>query len=268
MSLQASTLRPGFLVSLKTKISGNVSYKKATLDAEHLDEDGAQHARWETERTIVDPEEFERAKQVRNRCRTLIAGVCSATSFALLCPENKATKLENAITESRRLADTFNEGASTTEIEVLVITGRISPDDSEAIRSINSELRGLLAEMKTGIEKLDVEVIRDAANRARAIGSMLSPDAAKKLKDTISAVRGAARKITKAGEVASREVNALAIKAITDARTAFLDLDDHAVPTDVALPEAEGRMLDLAPSEDTENAAPHVTVPAFELESE
>ena len=51
-----STLRPGLLVSPQDhRIAGNVSYRTLTLEGDHITEDGARRARWETERTVVDP---------------------------------------------------------------------------------------------------------------------------------------------------------------------------------------------------------------------
>lgn len=267
MSLQSSTLRPGVLVSLKTSVAGNVSYNKTTIEAAHLVEDGTQQAKWQTERTIVDVNEHNRAKTTRGRCRSLITGVCAQSAFGLLCPENKAKELEDAIAEARRLADQFNADAKVTKIEVYVMCGRIEPNDYEAVRAINSELRDLLEEMKTGLAAFNVDAIRAAANKARAIGSMLSTDAASRLKGAIDSARGAARKIVSAGEVASREMTNFAIGQITEARTAFLDLDTK--PADVQAPEEAGRALDLVPTDDAAPAtAPSVEVPAFELAPE
>jgi hypothetical protein len=42
---------------------------------------------------------------------------------------------------------------------------------------VAEDFRELLAEMETGLQNLDVKVVRDAANKARNIGAMLSPDA-------------------------------------------------------------------------------------------
>lgn len=249
MTIQSNTLRPGLLVSLKTSISGNVRYAKAVIDAEHKTEAGESKARWETERTIIDPVEHEAAKQARSKASAMIRGVCAASAFGLLCPENAASDLEAAITGARTIADAFNEGAKLSRISVYVITGRIAPDDVEAVKAINSEISELLAEMAQGVEKLDVKAIRDAAGRARKIGSMLSPDSEARVRIAIDTAREAAKKIVKAGEQASQEIDATAVRKITEMRTAFLDLDDA---KEIAAPAASARALDLAPSAQSE----------------
>lgn len=249
MTIQSNTLRPGLLVSLKTSIAGNVRYAQAVIEAEHKTEAGEAKARWETERTIVDPVEHEAAKVARSKASALIRGVCATSAFGLLCPENAAPDLEKAIAEARALADTFNEGAKLSRISVYVITGRIAPDDVEAVKAINSEISELLAEMATGVQNLDVKAVRDAASRAKRIGSMLSPDSEARVRIAIDTAREAAKKIVKAGEQASQEIDATAVRKITEMRTAFLDLDDA---KEIAAPTASARALDLAPTAQSE----------------
>jgi hypothetical protein len=238
--MKSSTLRPGLLVSLKTSVRGNVSYVKKDIDTSKT------KATWETTRTIADPEEHEAATKVRSQIRSKITGVCAASAFGLLCPETDADDLEHAITEARKLADDFNETAKLSRIYVYVITGRIAPDDQEAVRAINAEIRELLEDMEAGVKNLDAKAIRDAANRAREVGAMLSPVASATVKAAIEAARGAARKITAAGEQAAVEVDLKAVRQIVESRTAFLDLDEAQA---VEAPQETGRALDLSPSD-------------------
>jgi hypothetical protein len=244
MSIASSTLRPGLLVSLKTTVSGNVEYKKQNIEADHVTDDGKRKARWETQRTISDPIEHEAALQVRSRALTLIRGVCSRSAFGLLCPEIATEDLERAMVKARKLAEEFNKSAKLTRVTVYAITGRIAPDDVEAVKAINSEVRDLLGEMEDGLKRLDVKAVRDAANRARNIGAMLSPNAAARISAAIDAARSASRRIVKAGEQAAEEVDRATLARIEEARTAFLDLDDAG---EIGAPDADGRALDLMP---------------------
>jgi vacuolar-type H+-ATPase subunit H len=99
--------------------------------------------------------------------------------------------------------------------------------------------------MVEGIKNLDVTSVRDAADRARDIGRMLTPDAQARIGDAIEAARAAARKIVKAGEQAAQEIDQRNVQRITEARTAFLDLDPAA---EVAAPVEEARALDFEPT--------------------
>src|SRR5215831_16187739 len=236
--MQTSTLRPGLLVSLKTSIRGNIRYDHRDIEREHLTEDGRQLAKWETERTISDPLEYEAATKVRSKVRSIVSSVCANSAFGLLCPEKSTDDLDNAIAEARRLTDEFNATAKLTRVRVYVIAGRIAPDDVEAVRAINSEVRDLLANMADGIRNLDVKAVRDTANRARDIGRMLTPDAQARIQTAIDAARSTARQIVKAGEQAAQEIDQRTIRRITEARTAFLDLEPVA---EVAVPAVGGR---------------------------
>lgn len=252
MTIQTSTLRPGLLVSLKTSVSGNVKYDKREIERSHTIKSGEQKARWETTRTIFDPKEHDEAHQARSQARWMVNRICANSAFGLLCPEDRADELEKAVSEARAIADKFNATAKLSRLNVYVITGRIAQDDVEAVRAISSEVRDLLDEMKAGIKDLDVKAVRAAANKAKSIGAMLSPDAAARIQMAVDAARGAAKQMTKAGEQAAMEIDTRAIKSITEARTAFLDLDDA---KEIAKPKAKARAVDLTPEDKAFEAA-------------
>jgi hypothetical protein len=237
-----STLRPGLLVSLKTSVQGNVKYSKTVLESEHKDPDGAERARWETERTITDKVEHEAAQEARGKASHVIRRVCTNSAFGLLCPESKTAELEAAIADARKVAEDFNSKATLTRLGVFVICGRVAQDDVEAVRAINSEIRDLLADMETGLANLDVKMVRAAAVKAKGIGQMLSPSAAEKIEVAITAARASARKIVAAGEQVAAEVDRATIRRIAEQRTAFLDIDNM---KEVARPSETGRAIDL-----------------------
>lgn len=251
--METSTLRPGLLVSLKTSLEGNVSYRKKVIEGAHLIETGAQRAKWETVRMIADPVEHDRAVKTRAKVRNTITAVCNGTAFGLLCPETDSKKLELALLQARNLAKEFNDTAANSRINVYIMTGRVAPDDAEAIRAINSEVADLIKTMSEGLKTLDVKAVREAANKARAVGNMLTGSAAEKVNEAIAQARKAARRLVKAGEAAAVAVDGEVLQSLAEARTAFLDVDTPVA--EVAAPEAEDRTLeiDLAPEIDPDS---------------
>lgn len=241
-----STLRPGLLVSLKTSVTGNVSYSKIDIEPERKLDDGSTYAKWDTEKRVQDAAEHEEAIKTRSKCRSLITGVCSKSNFGLLCPEDKSDVLFARLREAQDLAADFNSRASLTKIEVFIIAGRVAQDDVSAVRAINSEVRDLLSEMERGLQRLDVSVVRDAANRAKSLGSMLSVDAKKRVEEAITVARSAARKIVKAAEEGVAEIDQATLAKIRQSRAGFLDLSDEDA-AEVAAPEHTGRAIDLNP---------------------
>lgn len=241
MPLPSTTLRPGVLVSLKTTVRGGVSYDKRIIDSETIMEDGAALARWETARTVADPDEYEAAKKARSGAAGLIRRVCAGSSFGLLCPENNIENLEAAIADARKIIGDFNASARLSQIGLYVITGRIAPDDDEAVRAINSEVRDLMTEMQQGIADRDAKVIREAASRARNLGAMLAKEAETGLRIAIDTAREAAKQIVKDGD--GGRVDQSAIRKIAEQQTSFLDLGE-AAPVAAPVARAAGE-LDL-----------------------
>ena len=237
-----TTIRPGLLVAVKTSVKGNVTYTKHDLSAETL-EDGAEKARWETERRIKDAAEQEAATKARGKARSLISSVCSVTDFGYLCPLVSKPELEKAITEARKVCEEFNATSKITKLRFNAVTGTIAQDDYQAVRALRREITELLTDMREGLENLDVGTVREAANRAKQLGQMLSPEAEVRLELAIKQARESARKIVEAGETGAKAIDQATIARLTEARTAFLDLDGAA---EVAQPVAEGRAVDLA----------------------
>jgi hypothetical protein len=143
--------------------------------------------------------------------------------------------------------EAFDETAKLSRVTVYVMTGRIAADDVEAVKAINSEVRDLMDAMQDGIRRLDVKAIRDAADRAKEIGSMLPADAQVRAQMAIDTARQVAKNIVKAGEAAATEVDEVALRKITEMRTAFLDLDADGKAIEAPVAEARGVDLDTTP---------------------
>lgn len=201
--MNASTIQNGLLVSVKTGINGD------------------------------DPGERDGAVKARGKARSLITSVCVQSAFGLLCPAWEEDKLQAAVREARAVAEEFNGSAVLTNISVNVICGRIAADDAEAVQAINGEVRELLAHMERGLRNVDAAVIREAANKARALSAMLSLDAAKQALVAIEAARTAARQITKANVTASAiDVDTAAVEAVRTTMWAFQDTEAAPLPVE------------------------------------
>jgi|SRR5215472_1902014 len=245
MALKVSTIRPGVLVSLKTALRGNVRYYTTDIERDHVLENGlTRRAEWNTQRTIEDGDEYERAVKARSKARSIVTGVCTQGNF-LLCPQASRDNLETAIREAYAVRDAFNSSATVSRLDFYVFLTEVASDDVRAFQAINSEVRDLLADMGQGIAQLDAKAIRDAANKAQSIGKMLTPEAADRLQASIDAVRKQARAIVKAGETAAIEVDQTVFRTLAESRTAFLEISDTPSEAVDVAPEAEGRGVDF-----------------------
>lgn len=242
---QLSTLQAGLLVSLKTSLMGNIKYSSVSVEEDHIDADGARRASWETTRVVIDPKEHELAVKVRNKASSIVRSVCAFSAFGLLCPEKRGDKLMAAIREARDLVADFNATAKCTQVGIYAIVGRVAADDVEAIRAIKSELRDLLTIMESGLKNLNVKAVREAANKARSLTAVLSPEAEAKVSRAIESVRSKAREIVKAGDNAAVEIDIQTLRIVRRTRAAFLDMDGA---QEIRVPRAAGRTLDMLPA--------------------
>ncbi len=247
-----SVLKPGSLVSLKTKIEGGVRYTRTDLAADTTEGgsgDGAAVERWETVKVTEDPEEHARAVKVRGKASNTIARICSKSAFGLLCATSKEAALAEAIVEARAMVDAYNATATCTRLSIFVLQGRIAENEGEAARAIASELRDILGTMQEGIAAADVEAVRKAANKAKQLGGMLDANAGTIVTKAIDEARAVAKEIVKRskdkGDAVAAYIDQVNLKAISEARFAFLDMEESPATLGEALPVVEARGLDL-----------------------
>jgi hypothetical protein len=250
MALSLATLRPGLLVGLSISIVGNTKYSKTVIVADHVTEAGGREAEWQTRKEVEDAEEAEKAQKTRDAARGLITKCCIKSAFGLLCPEDKESELVQAVEAARAIAETFNEDAKLSRVKIDLLVGRIAQDDVSAVKALNSEVNQLMQQMQDGLRALNVDAVRDAANRAKRLGGMLSDQAQGRVKVAIDAARDAATRLkaqmAKAGEAVAKEIDLEAIRQIDNQRSLFLDLD-HAET--VVAPEEEAVQVELSDDE-------------------
>lgn len=269
MTIQVSTVKPGLLVSLKTTIKGGVNYARIDIEAAHRNDEGAEVAEWQTRKEVPNPEEYAAAVTARGKARSLIVGACCLSSFGYLCPEEKAQDLAEALQKAQQIARDFNAQSALCKIGVYALVGRIAASDAEAQRAINAEIKELIETMQSGVADADAKRIREAANKARQLESMLSADAAISVSEAIKEARTAARaivkRIEKSGETASEVIKEISLEKMKAARFAFLDLEDgeEVEQTQIAARSVEYDAADIAPDQSAISAAP--SLPQLEI---
>jgi hypothetical protein len=253
MPMKPTTLKPGFLVAIRTAIGGdNVRYDKETIRPRTQAAGDGYVEAWKTEKSVVDSREYEAAKVVRSKANSLIKGVCARTSFGHLCPEDRIDALEGKINEALALVETFNRSAKVTNVAFNYALGKVAADNEAAAAAVRAELGDLLIEMRAGIADVDIDGIRRAAKRARNVSQMLTPGMQERVGEAVAVARKAASKLAKAGEEAAATVGAESVAAIESVRMAVLDLNPVAIEP-VAVAVSDARQLDLG---DTPTIAP------------
>jgi len=138
------------------------------------------------------------------------------------------------VVRAKEIVAAFNKTSVHTEVSIYVIKGRIASSDAEAARAIGQEVAALIEGMNGAIDRLDPKAIKDAADKAKKMSAMLSPELASKVGDAVSTARAAARtiirRVEKGGEEAAIVLADIQRGNIARARIAFLDLDTPEAP--------------------------------------
>lgn len=226
---KATTIRPAILVSVRSTVSGGVSYERQDLNADSPSDGSVVVNRWETTKTVQDPVEHEAATKARSAALRGIRKLCTLTGFGLLCPLASEEELDKAIRESREIVMAFNAKATHTRINVNTLKGKIATSDAEAARAILSETAEMIEAMDKAIDRMDVKAIRDLATKANGMSTMVSPELSDRVTAAVDTARKAARmivqRVEKKGEDAAVVLADIQRGNIQRARMAFLNLE-------------------------------------------
>ena len=236
------TIKPGFLISIKTTCNGGVQYQRMDIDTKG-DGNGREITEWQTTRVIEDKDEHQRSVLVRAKCSNMLRLACISTPFGYICPESKMDSFMEIYEDAQRRALEFNASASYTRITVNMMRGRIATDDDAAIKSMMSEMETLAQTMTSAIARGDVKAIRDAATMAKQMGGMLDETAQEKVTKAVEAARKAARdivkRVEKKGEKLEQVIGEQNVSPIDQMRVAFLDFGNDDVKEETVCGEEE-----------------------------
>lgn len=222
------TIRPGHLVTLSTKIIGGRTYEREDLSDERT-ESGAEVEEWRTVKVTTDPEEYERAVQVRSRVRSLFKSAAVQTPFGLICPTEDIAALDAAQEQAAVLVREFNDTASTCEVHFTTLRGEIAESTREAIRAIREETAELLRSLDDASRAGEVRTIREIATRATQMGKLLAEESAGRdsLTQAVNAARRVARdivrRVEKSGEEMAEVLEQANLSPISQARFLFME---------------------------------------------
>lgn len=255
---QISTIKPGILVSIHATITGGRTYE--TRPIEEYRAGTAEVTRWETARRVDDTDEWSRAEATRAAARAAIVRACLVTDFGALCPIDNEADLWPAIEQARKIAADFNATARFSQVRIRALPARIAPDDAAAARAITGEMAALILRMESAIAALDIEAVRDAANRARRLAQMLDPAIAAKAGEAVEAARKIARDLVRRAQKGAESATSVLASltwetsTIANSRCAFLDMETAAASADQAavLPATDPRAVELMPAEEQE----------------
>lgn len=260
-------LKPGLMVALATKIDPPPTYRKTNEATDHAS--AVEVRSWEAEVTVQLPEEYDRAKKVRGRARSLMTGACIVTPFhVLMCPTDRVGQLDEAEAEARRIVREFNESATFYRVDLQTFRGQVEEDSTRAAQAVGEEVRSLLDSMERSIRLGDVKAARDAAVQAKSISRLLEGAEAEKVTLAVRSLRQLAREVVDKVQGQAEEllevVTEERLRPIAAARMVFLDPEQVAEGADIIVERAtdlEREILEQARVEAAQLGAPDYRAP-------
>lgn len=239
-------LRPAILVSLATSVKGGSTSERLDLDA-HL-EGASKVEKWQTTKTVFDPEEHRRAGETRKSIRRLFEGVARWTPFGLVVELEREAELREAVAQAEALAAEFNAGATHSRVKFSWLPARIDQggNAADAVIAIRQEIGGLMEDLERASRAGEVESIRDISNRATSLGKLLaegSPGTGQlgvAVEEARRVARAVVRRVEKAGERLEDVLTESNLAPVSAARFLFLGDEDVTEPETNVAPEGAG----------------------------
>ena len=236
------TLKPGYLISVKTELRGGIQYLREDIRKEELP-NGAEEQEWKTIKKIEDSEEFKKATLLRAKVASMISSKCKLTPFGLICSEEDLPIVEKAAELGELMIEEFNATAKHTIIRLNFLPALITSDEETAARNIAKQMRALAADMKNAVRQGDVEAIREAAKKAAMMRDLLGEEERTRVSLAVKEARDAARLITKEviknKEKIEKVLPKIKLGAISKMRFAFMDTE---------APKDDGKPKDKMPT--------------------
>lgn len=220
-------LRPTILLSLATSVAGGTVSEREDLGTETSG--GATIERWRTTKTIHDPEEYERAKELRVAVRNRFQRLARWTPFGLMVELDREPELRQVAAEAEREVAEFNAASRHSKVRLSWLPARVDEGatGADAVRAIRQEVEHLLQDLAEATRLGEVERIRDVAGRATSMGKLLadgSPGSGElggAIREARRVARGIVRRVVRAGEDAEAVIAEANLGVIDRARFVF-----------------------------------------------
>ena len=147
-------LKAGYLVSLKTSVTGGIEYLRFNREANaSADTPGAVEETFTTKKLTMNPEEHKAAIQVRSKAVYAIRKVAADTPFGYMVPLEQRAALEAALVEAKSYVAAFNAEAKHTYVSFRMVKGLIDDGDHDTALAIAQEAIDALTTLQDSAHK-------------------------------------------------------------------------------------------------------------------
>jgi len=213
-----------------------------------------------TTRTITAVDEYKAMDALRARMRNRVKANCVDTIIGWLSPRENRADLRKTIVQVEAEIIEVNAGATFYKVSPGVVVASIETDADVAAATVTETLRDAMDGLREAFARGDIEGMRAIAAGLKGFDALVNDEAADKVREAIDEARKIARTVVRETEKKGRALEEVLAELSTDAIDAarfMLIAREGAVKADdgEALPEVDGRTLELAPVVDLPEAA-------------
>jgi hypothetical protein len=210
------TFPSSLLIINKLSVEKGVHYAIKQLETDTPGETGTT-TRWETTKTVDDPEERKRGINLVERLNTHIRKTTEGVkcSFGIVAPMKAEEVLDEVNSYVKREVNEFNATARFTHIEFRPMVVKLASDDERAMKAMSEQITGTLDELQSAMDKFDIKNVRAVVSKLVGFDKIIPNGRGKAITDLIKTVRKQASAFIKS---AGEKVNDMeAAKAQIDA---------------------------------------------------
>jgi len=197
MALNISDLPPCTILTYDVSRRGGQSYSRAN-EILLKDQDGEEIKQWETIKTTLDKDEFEKASSLQTKIKYALSKLGAFSPLGVIVRSERRTEVEAVVAEWEKKVEEFNSTAVHSKLDCWAMIHDLSGSNAQQMEKIIDNLNGVLSDLGDSLETLDPKTIRDTLQRMAGMTEILPDTAADIVNGAIKKARKQASDLSRA----------------------------------------------------------------------
>jgi len=236
-------LKPSFIIVGDVAVRGGVQYTVNNPD--EWEEGSEHHKRWETHRTIFDPEEYNSGRATKARLQRQLNEVCTRSAIGLICPYEFEDRYREIVESIKSEIKDWNDIAKTCKLSFYPVEFEIEGANQKVAEALMRQLIELMEDLREALNKGDFKEVRNLLRNKKGFSEILPDDLGQDLREALESAREQAKELAKQArenadqfELVQRAVDT---SKVSLARLAFVEYADEVTEV-IETPKVSNRL--------------------------